>query len=73
MSQQLPPVVTAPGAQRAIFRREALDHYMRGRETAVLPRYAAAPTLAFMWILLGLLLTGGVILGLSYLVQRAGG
>ena len=72
MSQQPQPVVTAPGAQRAIFRREALDHYMRGREKAVLPRYAAPPTLAFMWILLGLLLTGGVMVGLSYLRHRAG-
>jgi hypothetical protein len=72
MSQQPQPIATAPDAKRPIFRREALDHYMRRRENAVLPRYAAPPTLAFMWILLGLLMTGGVILGLLYLGQRAG-
>lgn len=72
MSPDRQSVIQAGEAHRAIFRREALQHYMRGLEKTVLPRYAAPPTLALMWILLGLLLTAGVIVGVSYLGQRAG-
>lgn len=38
-----------------IFRREALQHYVEGKEKTVLPRFIRPRTFLCLWILLGLL------------------
>jgi hypothetical protein len=67
MSQEKRAVSQAGAAhKRVIFRPEALQRYMQGREKTVLPRYVAPPVFALMWALLGLLLITGLIVGLAY-------
>ena len=43
-----------------LFRNEALQHYLQGREKYSLPRFIPFPVTIFLWILLGLSLTLGV-------------
>jgi hypothetical protein len=43
-------------SRRTLFRAQALQHYARGREKTVLPRFVTPPVLLCLWLLLGLLL-----------------
>ncbi len=43
-------------SRQPLFRAQALQHYARGREKTVLPRFVALPVLLCLWLLLGLLL-----------------
>jgi hypothetical protein len=46
---------------RLIFRSEALRRYTQERERSVLPRIVSPSIFIYLWILFGLLMTGGVI------------
>jgi len=43
--------------RRQIFRQQALNLYVQGREKTMLPRSVAPPVFLFLWALLGLVLT----------------
>src|SRR5215469_4949814 len=43
-------------SRHTLFRAQALQHYARGREKTVLPRFVTPPVLLCLWLLLGLLL-----------------
>lgn len=43
--------------RRQIFRQQALNQYVQGREKTILPRSVAPPVFLFLWALLGLLLS----------------
>lgn len=43
--------------RRQIFRQQALNQYVQGREKAILPRSVAPPVFLCLWALLGLALT----------------
>ena len=43
-------------SRQPLFRAQAFQHYARGREKTVLPRFVAPPVLLCLWLLLGLLL-----------------
>jgi hypothetical protein len=43
-------------SRHPLFRAQALQHYTRGREKTVLPRFVAPPVFLCLWLLLGLLL-----------------
>jgi hypothetical protein len=43
-------------SRQPLFRAQALQHYARGREKSVLPRFVAPPVFLCLWLLLGLLL-----------------
>jgi hypothetical protein len=49
------------GFSRSIFRVDAVRRYAQGREVAVLPRFVSPPTWICLWILLGLLMAGGLV------------
>lgn len=44
--------------QRNIFRAEALQHYLHKRQADVLPRLIAPSFFLVLWVILGLLLGG---------------
>src|SRR5579883_3174704 len=44
-----------------IFRDNAVKHYMQSRDKDTLPRFVPLPIALFLWVLLGLLLTAGVL------------
>ena len=46
---------------RSIFRAEAVRRYARSRDEAVLPRFASPATWACVWLLVGLILVGGLV------------
>ncbi len=48
-------------AARSIFRDEAIKSYIERREKDVLPHLVAPPIFLFLWVLLGLLLTAGLL------------
>lgn len=48
-----------PTMKRTIFREQALQHYRRGRDKDVLPRFVAPPTFLGLWIVLSLCLVAG--------------
>ncbi len=48
-------------AARSIFRSEAIKSYRERQEKAVLPHLVAPPIFLFLWVLLGLLLTAGLL------------
>lgn len=50
---------------RAIFRPEALQRYMQGRERLILPRYTAQSTAAWMWTIVILLAVGAFAIGVT--------
>jgi hypothetical protein len=50
-----------PDDARSIFRREALRHFIEGREKSVLPRFIRPRTFLCLWILLGLLMLAAVL------------
>ena len=45
--------------KRTIFREQAIEHYRRGRDKDVLPRFAAPPVFLGLWIVLALCLIAG--------------
>lgn len=45
----------------SIFRQKAMQHYLHDREESVLPRFVSPRTFTYLWLLLGLLLAGGVV------------
>src|ERR1051326_7685180 len=47
--------------QRRIFRQQALDHYIQGREKTILPRLVAPPVFLCLWALLGLLIAATIL------------
>jgi hypothetical protein len=47
--------------QRTIFRADALQRYMQGRERSVLPQFVSPRTFLCLWILLGLLVAAGFV------------
>jgi hypothetical protein len=49
----------------SIFRDEAIKSYRQKQEKAVLPHLVAPPVFLFLWILLGLLLTAGLLAWLA--------
>ena len=62
-------------SRQPLFRAQALQHYARGREKTVLPRFVAPPVLLCLWLLVGLLLLSAA---LAWQIQlplytRAGG
>jgi hypothetical protein len=44
-----------------IFRDNAVKHYMQSRDKDTLPRFISLPVALFLWVLLGLLLTVGML------------
>lgn len=48
-------------AKRSIFRADAMQRYLQRREEAVLPRFVSPPTWVCLWLLLGLLMAGGLV------------
>jgi hypothetical protein len=52
-------------AARSIFRDEAIKSYIERREKGILPQLVAPPVFLFLWILLGLLLTAGLLAWLA--------
>ena len=50
---------------RSIFRDQAIKRYIEKRDKDVLPHLVAPPVFLFLWILLGLLLTMGVLAWLA--------
>jgi hypothetical protein len=52
-------------AARSIFRDEAIQSYIERREKEVLPHLVAPPIFLFLWILLALLLTAGLLTWLA--------
>jgi hypothetical protein len=59
------PTTGTTGAPRAIFRADALQRYLNGREKVVLPRYTTHSVSALLWALVGLLVFAAVTLGLA--------
>lgn len=45
--------------KRSIFRERAIQHYARGREKDVLPRFVSPPVFWYLWIVLSLCLVLG--------------
>jgi len=60
------------GSKHSIFRDRAIRQYFHRREKDVLPRLIGPPVLVFLWILLGVLLIGLVLL-IPYLNRSIGG
>lgn len=52
-------------APRSIFRDQAIKSYIGRREKDVLPQLVAPPSFLFLWILLGLLMTAGLLAWLA--------
>lgn len=50
-------------SKRSIFRDSVLQHYAQRRDKDVLPRFLAPPVFVCFWILLGLCLLGGLLIG----------
>ena len=50
---------------RSIFRDQAIKSYIERREKDILPHLVAPPVFLFLWILLGLLLTAGLLAWLA--------
>lgn len=48
-------------SKSSIFRAGAVERYLQRREEAVLPRFVSPPTWICLWLLLGLLMVGGII------------
>jgi hypothetical protein len=48
------------GRDRSVYRPEAVQRYLRAIDRGVLPRLVAPRAIALFWILLGLLLAGGL-------------
>ena len=55
----------AAAKPRPIFRQEALQRYMLGRQRLILPRYTAQSTAVLMWTLVIVLGVGGVAIALA--------
>jgi hypothetical protein len=53
------------GASRSIFRPEAIQRYIEGKEKAVLPRLVAPAIFAYLWVLMLLLLAGAFVAWLT--------
>jgi hypothetical protein len=47
-------------SKSSIFRAGAVERYLQKREEAVLPRFVSPPTWICLWLLLGLLMAGGM-------------
>lgn len=45
----------------SIFRQNAVQHYLHDREESVLPRFVSPRTFLYLWLLLALLLAGGLV------------
>jgi len=45
----------------SIFRASAVERYLQRQEEAVLPRFISPPTWICLWLLLGLLMVGGIV------------
>ena len=58
---------------RPIFRRKALNHYVRGRDKAVLPQFVSPRAFVSLWILFGLLSAAGALAGLARVPEYASG
>lgn len=50
--------------QRSIFRVEAIRRYAQGADEAVLPQFTSPRTIRLLWVMIGLLLAGGLLLWL---------
>ncbi len=48
-------------SKSSIFRAGAVERYLQKREEAVLPRFVSPPTWICLWLLLGLLMVGGIV------------
>jgi hypothetical protein len=46
---------------RSIYRDKAIQSYIKRREKDILPHLVAPPVFLFLWVLLGLLLTAGIL------------
>jgi hypothetical protein len=49
--------------QRSIFRPDALERYAAGAGQSVAPRLSPGRKLAYLWIVLGVLVVCGVVVG----------
>ena len=49
-----------PQARRRLFREHALQHYLQKREKDILPHIVSPPVFICTWILLGLIVVGGL-------------
>ena len=52
-------------SKRSIFRGKALEQYAASRQKDVLPRLVSPPVFVFLWILLALLIVGGIVAWLT--------
>lgn len=52
-------------SKRSIFRGKALEQYAASRQKEVLPRLVSPPVFVFFWVLLGLLIVGGILAWLT--------
>jgi len=60
-------------ANRSIFRVDVLQRYMQSREEPVFPRCISPPIFVCLWLLLGLLVTGGLVAWFAQMPMYASG
>jgi hypothetical protein len=59
-------------AQAPMFRDEAVRRYAQRRDHAAAPPYAAEPPFAVLWAVLGVILVGGAVLLVPFLLPVMG-
>jgi len=62
-----------PEPSRTIFRNNAVQAYLQGRQETVLPRFVSPRTFLFLWALLALLVAGGFMAWLTEVPVYASG
>jgi len=62
-----------PTRQRAIFRSEAIEHYLQEQEKVVLPRLVSPHVFVYLWILAVLLLVAGFLIGFWPVIRQWAG
>lgn len=62
-----------PTRQRAIFRSEAIQHYLQEQEKVVLPRLVSPHMFVYLWILAVLLLVAGFLIGFWPVIRQWAG
>ena len=59
--------------KRSVFRPETLRRYMEDRDRAVLPRWVSPRTFIALWVVLGLLVAAGGVMGIVLMSALSGG
>ena len=64
------PEESPPPSDRAIFRAEALDHYIQNQEKVELPRLVSVKLFRALWIIALLLTAAGSIIAFWPLIEQ---